>query len=306
MLSNLKNSFNRYINQQQQFITHLPLLGLGRTVLAGSLLLTLLLTDPYTLFVSAPPKDEAIRSMLLFNNINFFKFFDAGSINMARWLAIIALLWIISGYTPQITCFLHWYLAHSFLGAAVDIEGGDQVCANMALLLIPLCVLDRRLNHWRPAKAATRNWQRLTDLFCANWFWLIRLQVMVIYLHAAVGKMVETEWFNGTALYYWFNHPVFGMQGWMKPLVNPIVLNQHFGFILTWAVMLLELLLGVSLLIHPRHYKRLFWAGMIFHFFIILFHGLFSFFIAMAGALILGFLIPWKNEKMGWLKVAVK
>lgn len=299
MLSTVINSVNKAIRFQEKFVVHIPMLGLGRSVLACSLLFTLLLNNPYALFTSLP-HETSINSSFFFNKHNFFFLFGEANINTARWLACLLLLVIISGYLPQITCLLHWYLAYSFNNATLDIEGGDQVCANISMLLIPVCLFDRRLNHW--AKPLTTigagAWARYTSLFCSTWFWLVRLQLAVIYLHAAVGKMVEKEWINGTALYYWFNHPLFGMQPWLKPLVDPIIMNQHTGFMLTWFIMLLELLLGIAIIQSPKHYKKFFLAGFALHFFIVLFHGLFSFFISMSGALILGFLVPYRNFQM--------
>lgn len=297
MLSTLTNLVNKAVGFQQEFVVHVPLLGLGRSVLACSLLLTLLFTNPYVMF-SSLPHDSSINNDFFFAKYNFFSLFGASHINLARWLACLLLLVVISGYLPQITCMLHWYLAYSFNNATLDIEGGDQVCLNMAMLLIPICLLDRRLNHWSKPISDAHKWQRYTSLFCSTWFWLIRLQLAVIYLHAAIGKMVEKEWINGTALYYWFNHPLFGMQSWLKPIVEPIIMNQHGGFILTWFIMLLELLLGVAIIQSPKHYKKFFIVALIFHFFIILFHGLFSFFISMSGALVLAFLIPYYNFKI--------
>jgi antimicrobial peptide system SdpB family protein len=292
MLSKAKNWLNNQVAQQSQLSLHSPMLGLGRSVLALSLLLTLLCTDARILFSSGlnPVSSESLYPL---EKINFFRLFGPDSIVWAKWLAIAALLAIISGVLPQLTCIVHWYLAYSFVNAAVDIEGGDQICANMTLLLIPICLLDNRFNHWRPRKTQAAPWRQLANLFCNNWFWLLRLQVLVIYLHSASGKFVVNEWLNGTALYYWFNHPMFGMQPWLEPIVNPLVQNPYTAFVLTWGVMIFELYLAAAVLINKKYYKTLFKAAVGFHFLIVLFHGLFSFFISMSGALVLYFLVPW-------------
>lgn len=287
-----KNWVNNNIASQQAISVHIPFLGLGRSILALSLLLTLLTTNMHLLFDPGLVSDVN-TSLYPLEKINFFRFFGPDNLVWAKWITIVALLLIISGVLPQITCFLHWYLAYSFVNAAVDIEGGDQICANMTLLLIPICMLDNRINHWHQPKQSTTPARQLINLFCNNWFWLIRLQVMVIYFHSAIGKMVVPEWLNGTALYYWFNHPLFGMQPWLEPIVNPLVRNPYTAFIFTWGVMIFEIYLGAAILVNKRYYKNLFKWAVGFHLLIILFHGLFSFFISMTGALALAFLVPW-------------
>jgi hypothetical protein len=55
---------------------------------------------------------------------------------------------------------------------------------------------------------------------------------------------------------------------------------------LTWGVIFFEFLLFLALFINKKYYKYLLAAGLIFHFAIIVIHGLSSFFLAMAAALI--------------------
>lgn len=296
MLLKAKNWFNNQIAQQEQLSLHAPLLGLGRSVLAFSLLLTLLCTDARALF-STGLNEVSSEALYPLEKINFFRLFGPDTIVWAKWLAIAALLFIISGVLPQVTCLLHWYLAYSFVNASIDIEGGDQICSNITLLLIPICLLDNRFNHWHQRTPSLANARHLINLFCNNWFWLIRLQVVVIYLHSATGKFVVNEWLNGTALYYWFNHPMFGMQPWLEPIVNSLVLNPYIAFVLTWGVMIFELYLAAAILVQKKYYKKLFKAAVGFHFLIVLFHGLASFFISMSGALVLYFLLPWDVYK---------
>jgi antimicrobial peptide system SdpB family protein len=296
MLLKVKHWFRSEIAIQEQLSLHGPLLGLARSVLAFSLLLTLVFTNAQGLFATGlnPVSNEALFPL---EKINFFRLFQPDTIVWAKWIAIAILLLIISGILPQLTCFLHWYLAYSFVNASLDIEGGDQICANMSLLLIPICIFDNRINHWHQRKSQSTAIRQLINLFCNNWFWLIRLQVLVIYLHSATGKFVVDEWLNGTALYYWFNHPMFGMQPWLEPLVNPLVLNPYMAFVLTWGVMIFELYLAAAILLQKKYYRNLFKAAVGFHFLIVLFHGLASFFISMSGALVLCFLVPWDMYK---------
>ncbi len=119
----------------------------------------------------------------------------------------------------------------------------------------------------------------------------------VIYLQSAIGKLSVSEWIHGTAPYYWFNDPVNGMATWLKPILNPIITNNYGAFVISWSVMIVELVLGLAIFIHKKYYKTLFIAAIIFHFSIIIIHGLFSFFFAMAGALCIYLLIEYAEFK---------
>jgi antimicrobial peptide system SdpB family protein len=116
---------------------------------------------------------------------------------------------------------------------------------------------------------------------------VIRLQVAVVYLHASVGKMKVEEWTNGTAVYYWFLHPVFGAADWLRPVLVPLLMSPVPVTVLTWGAVILELILFAGLFMERRHRRWLLWVGLAFHFGIVLVHGLVGFFFAMAGALIL-------------------
>jgi hypothetical protein len=44
---------------------------------------------------------------------------------------------------------------------------------------------------------------------------VMRLQVAVLYFHAAVAKFGVTDWADPTAMYHWFNHRTFGAAPWL-------------------------------------------------------------------------------------------
>lgn len=264
-------------------------LGLARSVLASSTLLTLLFNNVDTLF-----KPDGIGNTRMYNlfwdKLNYFYLLPYEQVNILKWIAIAILLLVISGWMPKITAVLHYWVCVSFINSVMMIEGGDQVVSNLSLFLIPVCLCDPRKNHWHPhiSPDAGAPEQRLI----ANFFhFLIRLQVAFIYFHAAAGKMPISDWANGTAVYYWFNNPTFGMCDWMKPILNPLLSNPYIIVLLTWGVIFFEFLLFLALFIDKKYYKYLLFAGLVFHLAIIVIHGLFSFFLAMAGALLL-FLAP--------------
>lgn len=260
-------------------------IGIARSLLALGTLLTLLLND---VSVLVPVADGKVLNPLLnppvpINAYNFYLLLGIEHINIMKMIAILILLLVISGYLPQITCFFHWWVSVSFLLFSSAVDGGDQITANLTLLLIPLCLTDPRINHWRKAEVK----ERVGSLVGVFSVWLIRLQVAAIYFHAAVGKIPVEEWINGTALYYWFYHSAFGMPGWLEYIMYPLLSNFFFISIATFGVMLFELVLLLGLTMNTRQRLLLLPAGLLFHFSIILFHGIFSFFFAIATGLIL-------------------
>lgn len=206
---------------------------------------------------------------------------------------------VMSGYFPQITCVIQWYLTYSYLNVGLDVEGGDQIISNLSLLLIPICLTDRRINHWHKHVffKGTQTSNQVRSMVAYFWFLLIKVQIAVIYFHAATGKFSSPQWVNGTAVYYWVNHPVFGMQNWLHPVMDPLLLNPYTVFYITRGVVFFELTLAISFFFNPKWFRKLFILAVTFHFAIVLLHGLFSFFISMSGALVLFYLIEFYQWK---------
>jgi antimicrobial peptide system SdpB family protein len=113
-----------------------------------------------------------------------------------------------------------------------------------------------------------------------------RLQVCLIYFHAAIAKLSQTEWGNGTAMYYWLTNPVFGFSEPIRGISLPLLRSPVGVTALTWGVITLEVLLAAAIVMEKSKYPRLLGPAILFHAAIVLGHGLFSFFFAMAGALI--------------------
>lgn len=238
------------------------------------------------------------HQLALISNCNIFRIVPDNYITLTKWVVCILLLIIASGWRPRITCIIHWYISACFLNAVLDIDGGDEIISNITLLFIPILLLDNRKWHWQHVTHFQYNTMtRLKNIFSNSVFYLIKIQVSVIYFQSAIGKLSVSQWINGTAPYYWFNHPVFGMAAWLKPIFNPIITNNYGALIISWSIMIFELVLALAIFIHKKYYKTLFIAAIIFHFFIIIIHGLFSFFFAMAGSLCIYFLIEYFEFK---------
>ena len=160
--------------------------------------------------------------------------------------------------------------------------------AVLTLLLIPVTLTDSRRWHWEVAPLGSRRYGSKVSAIIANSALLvIRVQVALIYIIACTAKLGVTEWRNGTAVYYWFLHPVFGLPGYLRSYFVPFLENRVVVTLMTWSVFSLEAVLFAGLFMHKDGRRILLRIGIIFHFMIVIALGLFSFFLAMWAALIL-------------------
>ena len=207
---------------------------------------------------------------------------------LARWLAVAILLVVASGWRPRVTAILHWWVAFSLFVSATIPDGGDQATAVLTLLLLPVALTDPRRWHWQalPEETATtmRSALRLVALSALL---VIRAQVAGIYLNSSIAKLADTEWRDGTAVYYWISQPVFGAPGWLHGILLTVAATSLGVIAMTWGTLFLEFTLAIAIVMPRRTWKYLLPAGIVFHGFIALMMGLPSFSIAMAAALIL-------------------
>ncbi|WP_345138819.1 sporulation-delaying protein SdpB family protein [Flavobacterium ginsengiterrae] len=264
--------------------------GFARSILALGTLLTLVLNPISILFhkkIDGTIINPVLNPIIPINKYNFFTLCGFDNIIYMKGLAIIILCITISGYFIKITSLLHWWVCISFLYFSSIIDGGDQIASILSFLLIPFCLTDPRKNHWmyiKPNDSA----KNIIGLFS---IWIIRIQVAIIYYHASLGKLSVAEWVNGTAIYYWFNHSVFGMPTGISAVMNKLLSNPIIVSLLTYGVIILEILLFLGLAASVKYRKTILCFGILFHFFIIIYHGIFSFFFSICAALIL-FLYP--------------
>ncbi len=260
--------------------------GFARSSLALSLLITLVFTGQEYLF---PTVDNLLMKQPLFSaeKVSIFWLFK-NNLSIAYYLSIFILTWVISGYLPQMSGFLHWWISLSYISSGIIIEGGDQIAAIISFFLIPVTLTDNRVNHWNKPKQSNRS---LVKFFIWSVYAIIILQVSIIYLHASTAKLSVNEWLNGTAVYYWFTHNVFGVSEFLRPMTYSLLSNTVIVVLISWGTIILELLLFGWLFMKRNNWnwKFLFLMAFSFHFCIAMVHGLFSFFLSMVGALTLYF-----------------
>lgn len=205
---------------------------------------------------------------------------------------ILCLYIIASGWRPQYTGIIHWYIAYTLQWSATTIDGGEQINTVLTFLLIPITLLDRRKNHFYKTVENCNNFysKYITWLFMI----LIKIQVGIIYLNAALERLKNPEWADGTALYYFFSDPIFGLPPYQLNVLEPL-LNSPFIILVTWAVTVFELFLVICMFASSPLKRFGHNLGIIFHIGIIFTIGIVTFGITMCAAVIL-YLRQWNNE----------
>jgi antimicrobial peptide system SdpB family protein len=230
------------------------------------------------------PNEASVQKIIFFKQCSIFELFG---IYWGKFISIVIILFVLSGYIPQISCILQAWLHLSICNSILVVEGGDQIASNLSILLIPICLFDNRINQWDSAKTEFSNKRRLINIFFNVYYFLITIQVAIIYFHSAVGKLFNDEWKNGTCVYYWFTNNVFGAPLWLQKIYNFITLST-LAPILTWSIIIFEISLFACILATNNKIRKTFLIlGLLFHFGIVITHGLVTFFLSMAGALIL-------------------
>ncbi|MFG3085620.1 sporulation-delaying protein SdpB family protein [Streptomyces parvulus] len=261
--------------------------GLARTLLALGTLLTLTFSNSATLFrpvayQSPSPTCQGVESAGLFCVM------PRDDLDTARWLCVLVLLVVASGWRPRITALAHTYISFSvFTGIAIG-DGGDQLTTVVVLLLSLPALGDPRRWHWSTDDAPAVQQPRWLLLAGTTALVMVRLQMSVVYFQACVSKLSHAEWADGTGMWYWGNSLAFGASGWLHPLIAPVLATPLGVAALTWIPLLIEISLAVTLLVPQRVRYVLLAAGVVFHLSIAIMMGLWSFALAMwAGVLLL-------------------
>ncbi|MFP9114343.1 sporulation-delaying protein SdpB family protein [Flavobacterium sp. RHBU_3] len=266
--------------------------GASRSLLALASLLTLLFNDASTIFRPILGIDEYPICTGTIGGFSLFCLFS-NHLGVAMWIAILILFLVVIGIYPRFTGILHWWINFSLISSSPLVDGGEHVAAVISLLLVPITLMDDRKWHWTEVRITQDDKlsKKAKRLVAISAYQVIRIQVAVIYLHAAVAKCSVPEWANGTALFYWFNDEMFGLSYLVKPIISPLINNGYTLTLFTWSIVILEFFLFAGLFMKPKYRRTLLFFGIVFHAGIALVHGLISFALIMIGALVI-FLQP--------------
>lgn len=278
--------------------------GISRSLFALASLLTLLFNDATTIFRPILGIDEYPICSGTIGNFSLFCLFS-NHLAVAVWIAIFILFLVVIGIYPRVTGILHWWVNFSLISSSPLVDGGEHVAAVISLLLVPITLMDDRKWHWTVVDISQNDTlsKKAKRMVAISAYQIVRIQVAVIYLHAAVAKCSVPEWANGTALFYWFNDEMFGLSYLVKPIISPLINNGYTLTLFTWSIVILEFFLFAGLFMKPKYRRTLLFFGIVFHAGIALVHGLISFALIMIGALVI-FLQPinrnivWENKKI--------
>ncbi|MBC3986346.1 HTTM domain-containing protein [Streptomyces sp. AC536] len=218
---------------------------------------------------------------------------DRTGLAWLKWLCVVILLVVASGWRPAFTALPHAYVSYSvFAGIAIS-DGGDQIGLILSMLFVLPALGDPRRWHWQAPPSGTgsrarRGWA----LIGSSGLLMLRLQMSVVYFNACVAKLPHQEWYDGTAMWYWSTNLSFGAPTWLDAIVRPVVSTSWGVALMTWLPLFIEITLAAALLLPPRMRYAAMWAGLLFHFAIGLMMGLWSFALAMAGGILVLCLPP--------------
>jgi len=285
-------------NFSKKLLSELPwtnTYGVARSLMALSTGLLLLINPSYFLFNLIPGGSFERICKVTGHSLNFFCIFPE-YLNFVKIVAGIILLIIATGIYPRFTGVIHWWITLSFLCSAEVVNGGDQLAAVLTFFMLPITLTDPRQWHWQVLDS---NFIPTPSRALMGWWslWVIRIQVCLVYFHAAAGKLRVNEWIDGSALYYFFNHPVFGVPENYKPYINPILYHGPLIALMAWSVLAVEFFIAANLFSKPVFKPWALGLGIFFHTMTIFIHGLPSFALVMYAALIL-FLVPIHSPRL--------
>jgi antimicrobial peptide system SdpB family protein len=200
-----------------------------------------------------------------------------------RWVSILVLLVAASGWRPRFTAIPMWWVLFGNQASLTVVDGGDQIAAVLALLLIPMSLTDNRKWHWAAADIASP-YARITAHVTLV---IVRVQVAYIYINACLAKLGVPEWLDGSAVYYWLRDPMFGPAGALRPLTDALMAQPLPVAAATWGTLCLEFALGISVFLRNSSRFILLPMGAALHLGIAITMGLWSFAFVMWAALLL-------------------
>lgn len=257
-------------------------LAIGRSLLAVAQLSLLLVTPDRLLFLHQLSGPTTTACTGLKGTSLWCATGSLSSPNpIGRILAITVLLCVAAGLRPRWLCIPHWYISFSIAADVTVIDGGARAAEIVAALLIPICLGDTRTWQWtRPTTPMAPSWRGSS--YAAHL--VLRLQVAIIYLSAALTKSAFTPWRTGEAIQALVRDPQFGAPSAIRLPAEQLLAHQSIAAALTWSIMLVEIAIAVSMATSRRHRQLGTGAAVCLHAAIILLMGLFGFGLIMIAA----------------------
>jgi len=260
-------------------------LGFARTLIALSGMGTLLASSVSTLIRPAAGVNELFCAGPA--AISAWCLTPPAAHEAMRWVSILVLLVAASGWRPRYTAIPMWWVLFGNQASLTVVDGGDQISAVLALLLIPMSLTDNRRWHWAYAHSTSLDSRPYATITAHVALVIVRVQVAYIYINACLAKLGVPEWLDGSAVYYWLRDPMFGPAGALRPFMEWLMAQPVPVAAATWGTLLLEFALGISIFLPTRASRILLPFGVALHLGIAITMGLWSFAFTMWAALLL-------------------
>jgi antimicrobial peptide system SdpB family protein len=249
----------------------------GRTALALATASELLCTQPAALFTQVGATSGPYCSTA--PAVSLFCLGDPHElVDTRRWLAVIGLVLVASGYRPRYLAILHLWIVFSVSTSITLPDGGDSIALLVVFLITPMCLADPRRWQWTTPRPRMRPAGRMIAYLS---FWALRLQIAYLYADSAIAKMGVADWQNGSAFYYFVRDKMFGSAGPLAPIWLWISDQSLTTLAVTWGAIVMELVIALFTLLGMRWRLAAFWIGLALHALIFLSMGLFSFSLVM-------------------------
>lgn len=253
--------------------------GLARSIIASATLLTLIFNSTEVLMMNTDNCNIlTIPTVFCFTN-------SIISPEVIRFIFIIIMLLVVVGWRPRITGILHYFIVYSIHGNAIVIDGGEHIASLIVFWLIPITLCDPRKSHWSllDNHSKINVYQKFISWL---FFKIIKVQVAIIYANAAIARLKNPEWIDGTALYYFLTDILLGHSPYLSWLIVPII-ESELVVLMTWGTTIVELVLFAGLFASNKIKKYILALGLLLHLGIAVTIGIVTFSIVMIGTLLL-------------------
>ncbi|AGL17026.1 exporter of killing factor SpbC [Actinoplanes sp. N902-109] len=245
--------------------------ALLRTTLAAQALIVLVLDPDGRLFPATAANPGGVRCDGVHGAALWCLGGPSASLLPARLVTIVVLLPAMLGWRPRLVGIPHWYVTFSLAMAMPVPVGGDYVAQIATMLLIPVCLGDRRRWHWSPVRAPLApGWRGAA--YAATL--VLRLQVTIIYATAGLAKAADGRWRDGSVLAMLSTDPRYGLPGWLRPAGLFLAGHAPLAIGAAWAVIGAEVLLAVAVHGTAGWRRAAFVVGVVLHAGIVVAFGL--------------------------------
>ncbi|MCG7252759.1 MULTISPECIES: hypothetical protein [Corynebacterium] len=206
------------------------------------------------------------------------------NLELARWILFAFCMPLVLGIAMPIAGILHLYAALSVSLSTLGVEGGDQLCVNVGILLTIYQILIS-VGKWIKSNKLDEIISQFNLVVLAS----ITLQLAFVYFEAGIGKLSQQQWKEGTALWYWFQNSAYAGPSVISDFALMLLSFPLLSGLITWGTIGFQLSLSVTILTIRNFYvrKAFLTVGILFHIAIWIIFALPSFGLVMTACLLL-------------------